>query len=255
MALTELNLLEGRYADASASAEQAAKLFARRADERGTAEAALLKARIAIALGDRDGSKKLLDAIDASQLNAEQKAEFAIAQAQQLALTGAHKEEAARLDEAAKAAADAHSGTLGLRVNFERIRLALAEKDKKAAAEAIAHIREQTLRLNDVPLRLIWLELQTALALQNGDNKQAATHYREALPLLKSVETYAHAALLHAMGERALADDQLQHAAAHAAAEAERARVIAAAPEHSRGALTSELARRQREETGRADAI
>ena len=255
VSLTELNLLEGRYADASASAEQAAKVFARRADERGNAEVALLKARIAIALGDRDGAKKLLDAIDAGQLNAEQKAEFAIAQAQQLALSDERKEESAKLDEAAKAAADAHSGTLGLRVNFERIRVALADKDKKAAADAIAQIRDQTLRLNDVPLRLIWLELQTALALQNGDSKQAATHYREALPLLKGVETYAHAGLLHAMGALALANDQQQQAAAHAAAIAENARVIAAAPEPSRESLKSELARRQREETGRADVI
>jgi len=255
VSLTELNLLEGRYADASASAEQAAKIFARRADERGNAEVALLKARIAIALGDRDGAKKLLDAIDANQLNAEQKAEFGIAEAEQFALSDARKEEAAKLDEAGKAAAEAHSGTLGLRVNFERIRLALADKDKKAAADAVAKIRDQTLRLNDVPLRLIWLELQTALALQNGDSKQAAVHYREALPLLKSVETYAHAGLLHAMGELALAEDQPQHAAAHAAAEAENARLVASAPEQLRESLKSELARRRREETGRADAI
>ncbi len=215
----------------------------------------MLKARIAIALGDRDGAGKLLDAIDAKQLNAEQKAEFAIAQAQQLALSDARKDEAAKLDEAAKAAADAHSGTLGLRVNFERIRLALAAKDKKAATDAIARIRDQTMRLNDVPLRLIWLELQTAFALQNGDNKQAAAHYREALPLLKNVETYARANLLHTMGELALADDQQQHAAASSAATAENARLLAGAPEASRESLKSELARRQREETGRADAI
>jgi tetratricopeptide (TPR) repeat protein/predicted Ser/Thr protein kinase len=255
VSLTELNLLEGRYADAAASVEQAAKIFARRADERGNAEVALLKARIAIALGDRDGAKKLLDIIDANQLNAEQTAEFAIAQAQQFALADARKEQASKLDEAAKAAADAHSGTLSLRVNFERIHLALAEKDTKAAADAVARIREQALRLNDVPLRLVWLELQTALALQNRDNKQAAAHYREALPLLKNVETYARADLLHTMGELALADDQQQHAAARAAASAENARLLAAAPPPSRDTLKSELARRQREETGRADAI
>jgi tetratricopeptide (TPR) repeat protein/predicted Ser/Thr protein kinase len=255
VSLTELNLLEGRYADAEASADQAAKVFARRADERGNAETALLKARIAIALGDREGSKKLLDAIDAAQLNAEQKAEFAIAQAQQLALSGANKDQTAKLDEAAKAAAAAHSGSLGLRVDFERIRVALAGKDKKAAADVVARIRDQALRLNDVPLRLMWLELQTALALQNGDNKQAATHYREALPLLKSVGTYARAGLLHAMGELALTDDKQQQSAAHAAADAESARLLAAAPEASRESLKSELARRRREESGRTDAL
>jgi hypothetical protein len=101
----------------------------------------------------------------------------------------------------------------------------------------------------------MWLELQTALALQNGDNKQAATHYREALPLLKSVGTYARAGLLHAMGELALTDDKQQQSAAHAAADAESARLLAAAPEASRESLKSELARRRREESGRTDAL
>ncbi len=111
------------------------------------------------------------------------------------------------------------------------------------------------MRLNDVPLRLVWLELQTAMALQNGDTRKAATHYRESLPLLKNVETYANAGLLHAMGELALADDQQQRAAAHAAASAEMSRLLAAAPESSRESLKAELIRRAREETGRADVI
>jgi hypothetical protein len=140
-------------------------------------------------------------------------------------------------------------------VEFERIRLALAGADRKAAADVIARIRDQTLRLNDVPLRLTWLELQTALALQNGDNKQAAAHYREALPLLKSVETYAHAGVLHALGALALAGEPQQRAAAEAAAEAEAKRMLAAAPEPSRDSLKSELSRRRREETGRNDVI
>ncbi len=255
VSLTELDLLEGRYADAQASADQAAKVFARRADERGNAETALLKARIALALGDRDGSKKLLDAIDTKQLNAEQKAEFAIAQAQQFALIDARKDESAKLDEAAKAADAAHSGALGMRVEFERVRLSLSEGDKKAASGLMAHVHDQTLRLNDIPLRLTWIELETALALQNGDNKIAAARYREALPLLKSVEHYADAGVLHAMGARAFADDPAQSAAAKSAAAAETNRLLAAAPETLRGLLKAEIDRRVRAQTGRTDVI
>jgi Flp pilus assembly protein TadD len=255
VSLTELDLLEGRYADAQTSVDNAAKIFARRADERGNAETALLNARIALALGDRDGSKKRLDAIDAKQLNAEQKAEFAIAEAQQFELAGARQEQSAELDEAAKAAGTAHSGALGLRVDFERVRLALSGGDKKTAADLLAHIRDQTLRLNDVPLRLVWLELEIALALQNEDNKNAAARYRDTLPLLKAVEKYASAAVIYAMGERALADDPAQRAAAKAAAAAETKRVLAAAPDASRESLKAEIDRRAREETGHADVL
>ncbi len=255
VSLTELALLEGRYADAVASAEQSAKIFARRADERGNAEAALLKARIALALGDRDGAQVLLGAIDANQLNAEQKAEFAIAQAQQFALADARKAQAAKLDDAGKAAAAAHSGVLGLRVDFERIRLALAAGDKKTAADVMLHIRDQTMRLNDVPLRLAWLELEIALALQDGDYKQAAARYREALPMLKSVDTYAYAGTMHALGGLALANDEQQRTAANTATKAENTRVLAAAPEPFRDSLKSELVRRLRTETGRNDVL
>ena len=255
VSLTELDLLEGRYAEAAAAAEQSAKIFARRADERGTAETALLKARIALALGDHDGAKTLLDAIDANALNAEQKAEFAIAQAQRFAEIGARTEQASKLDDAGKAAALAHSGALGLRVDFERIRLSLATGDKMTAADRMKHIRDQTMRLSDVPLRLEWLELEASLGLQNGDYKQAAARYRETLPLLKNVDHYANASTLHALGALALAYDEQQRSAANSAADAESARLLAAAPERFRDSLKSELVRRLRTESGRDDVL
>ena len=97
---------------------------------------------------------------------------------------------------------------------------------------------------------LSWLELEMALALRNGNAKLAAEHYRDALPLLKSVATFAHASLLHGMGKMALADDQAQRSAANSAAIAENKRLMADAPEQLRDSLKSELARRWHEETG-----
>src|SRR5262249_9802497 len=152
--------------------------------------------------------RKLLDAIDQKQLNDEQAAEFAVADAQQSALADDKKARASKLDTAAATADRAHSGALKIRVDFERVRLALADNDKTRAATLMKQIGEQSLRLNDVPLRLSWLELQMALALRTGNAAAAAEHYRETLPLLKNVATYAYAGLLHGMGEVALANDQ-----------------------------------------------
>ncbi len=250
VSLSELSLLEGRYKDAAASVDQAAKIFARRADERGNAETALLSARISLALGDREGSRKLLDQIDPKQLNDEQAAEFQIADAQQVGLANDKKTQASKLDEAAISADHAHSGALRVRVDIERVRLALANDDKARAAALLKQISEQGLALNDVPLRLSWLELEMALALRNGNAKLAAERYRETLPLLKNVTTFAHASLLHGMGEMALADDQAQRTAANSAAVAENTRLMANAPEKLRDSLKSELARRWHEETG-----
>ncbi len=250
VSLTELSLLEGRYKEAESSVDQAAKIFARRSDERGNAETALLKARIALALGDRDGSRRLLDLIDPKQLNDEQAAEFQIAEAQQLGLANDKKGQELKLEEAAASADRAHSGALKIRVDLERVRLALANDDKAHAEALLKQVSEQGLALNDVPLRLFRLELEMALALRNGNAKLAAEHYREVLPLLKNVATFAHASLLHGMGEIALADDQTQRSAAQSAMIDENKRLMANAPEQLRDSLKSELARRWHEETG-----
>jgi tetratricopeptide (TPR) repeat protein len=255
VSLAELSLLEGRYTAAQAFVDQAAKIFARRADERGNAETALLKARIAIALGDRDGSRKLLDAIDQKQLNDEQSAEFQIADAQQAALADDKKTRASKLDEAAKSADRAHSGALKTRVDLERVRLALSTNDTSRAETLMKQIREQGLSLNDVPVRLSWLELETALALRNGNTTAAVENYRAALPLLKTAATYAQASTLHGMGEAALANDPAQRGAAHSAAVAENKRLMDDAPAQMRDSLKSELARRWHEENGRGDVI
>ncbi|MEP6483259.1 MAG: protein kinase [Rudaea sp.] len=250
VSLTELNLLEGRYSDAQASVDQAARIFARRSDERGKAETALLNARIALAVGDRTGASAALARIDQKQLSVEQSAEFHIAEARQAGLDGDRKSQIADLDAAADSAERAHSGALKTRVDLERIELALADADMATAGKLVAQVREQSQRLNEVPLRLRLLELEIALALRNGDSALAATNYRQTLPLLKNVENFAHAGILHAMGELALTADAAQSSAANAAAVIENKRLLADTPEPLRASLKTEIARRWREETG-----
>src|SRR5438876_1065739 len=69
VSLTGLSLLEGNDTAGQDSVEQAAKVFARRSDERGLAECAVLRARVAIALGQADAAAKLLVSIDRKRLN------------------------------------------------------------------------------------------------------------------------------------------------------------------------------------------
>jgi tetratricopeptide (TPR) repeat protein len=252
VSLAELSLLEGRYALAQDSVEQAAKVFARRADKRGLAETALLRARVAITLGEADDSAKLLGAIDRRTLNQEQAAEFLLASAQHAALGADHKTQSAQLDAAAEAAAKSHSGSLSIRIELERVRLALATSDGARASKLLADVRKQNTRLNEVPLRLEWLELETAAALRAGNTAAALVHYRESLPLLKSAGLYSGASLLHSLGQTALTGRAAEATVAREAAANARARLLADAPESARTALESELARRLREERGDA---
>jgi len=250
VSLAELSLLEGRYATAQDSAEQAAKVFARRADERGLAECAVLRARVAIALGQADQAAELLTAIDRKRLNEEQTAEFLLASAQNAAQRNERKLQAMQLDAAAEAAAKVHGGALSLRVDFERVRMALAARDYARTAKLLADVRKQNTRLNDTPLRLQWLELEIAMALRTGSPTAAGAHYRETLPLLKTAGRYAGASTLHALGETAFSGRASDAAAARQAAAAARAQILADAPENARAALASELARRLDEESG-----
>ena len=247
VSVAELALLEGRYAAAQDFVEQATKGFARRADNHGSAEAALIKARIALALGDTNGAGTLLAAINGDQLNQEQAAEFRLASAQHAGMRGDRQAQSAQLDLAAAAAAKAHSGEWSMRIEFERTRAALANGDPIRAAKLLAELSKQSTRLNEVPLRLEWLELEIAAALRAGNAAGAIGHYREALSLLKTVGRYADAGILHTLGEAAYRGHPADADAAHAAAEAARAQLLADAPATVRPLLDAELARRLRE--------
>ncbi|MEO6689862.1 MAG: tetratricopeptide repeat protein, partial [Dokdonella sp.] len=245
--LAELALVEGRYAEAITHAERAAQISARRSDRRTEAGANLQLARIGLALGAVKRADTALGSIHAEQLGNEQQAALQLARAQRMRLDSDQKNALTLLDEAAKSAATAHSGTLDMQIRLERVQLLLASGDRVGARKLLKTFAEETSRLNEVPLRLQWLELEIAAALGEGDRMRAVAYYRQALKLLDDVGNYAHAATIHELGLRALPQGA-ESEAALGAANAARDRQLADAPPEARASLAVQLDRRLREE-------
>ena len=250
--LATLCLAEGRYADALAHAERARQFAARRSDLRIATEGNLLKARAAGALGDDTAVDAALAAIDFAQINDEQRAMFLLATAQRAQAAADYAKAKAKLDEAATAATQAHSGKVGLEVQLQRVRLALAQGDV-AAGKLLATVRTDAIHLGEVPARLEWLELEMAVAVRGGDRGTAIRRYREALPLLKDAGRSADAMFLHRLAAQAYPAGA-ESDAARAAADAARADMLADAPADARGRFEQRLASREHAETGRPDA-
>jgi len=248
ISLADLGLIEGRLADALAASERAQQIFVRRADQRGQSEALLQQARVALAAGDSAGADKALHAIARDKLSVEQRAAYLLADAQRAALAHDGAAADAQLDAAAKAALEAHSGTLGLDVALEQVRRALARADVAGAEKRLVALRKQTTQLSDVPRRLQWLQLELATALRNGNAANAATRYREALLLLKQSGRFRDAWLIYALGERTA--NGTDASAARDAATAARAQLLADAPPAERDAMQALLQRRWQEESG-----
>lgn len=247
--LSELALDEGRYADALGEANRAAELFTRLADQRGQAEAALLRVRVGLALGDTTDINKTLDSIDIAQLGNEQRAAFALASAR-FAMTSDQPSLAAeKLDAAAKTAGNSHSA-IGVQIQLERVRQSLARDDLPLARKSLADVSGESTHLGEVPLRLQWLELEVAAALRSGKLDDAKTYYRQALAILKTTGRWGDATILHRLGADALAAHPAEADAARANAQAQQTLLLQDAPESARPALESELARRWREERG-----
>jgi tetratricopeptide (TPR) repeat protein len=250
--LADLALLEGRYADAETAADRAQQFFARRSDERGEIETNLSKARIVLALGDAATAAKALGAITATALNAEQRGGYELAEARLALLKNDVAGARTKLAEAAKAAAESHSGTLDFRIQLEEARIALASGDRAASDATLAEIARRTTQLGQVPFRLEWIELEMASALRTNRAADVANRYREALALLRDVGRYANAYALHELGTHALPKDGREALAARAAADESRAALIAAAPAASRNLLEAAIARRIEQDLGDA---
>jgi tetratricopeptide (TPR) repeat protein len=249
--LGELALDEGRFAEALAQSARAAEVFGRLSDQRGQAEAALLTTRVQLALGDAAGAGTTLGSITVTQLGSEQHAEHLVAAARQAMISRQYPVVVEKLDEAAKLGIDPH-GTIGAQIQIERIRLSLAQNDLRRAAKQLADLSAESTRLGEVPLRLLWLELQAAAALRGGKPDDAATHYRQALAILKTTGAWADAAILHELGAVALASRPSDASAARANAQAQQTQLLRDAPEGARAGLQAELTRRLRDEAGLA---
>ena len=248
--LADLYLLEGRLADAQTAADRAQQFFSRRSDERGEVESNLSKARVALALGDGDLADKALAAISVDSVNTEQRGAYLLASARRASLAGDKAAATAKLDEAAKAVAESHSGTLDFRLKVERAREAVADRDHARADKLLAALASQTTQMGQVPFRLEYLELDIAASLAAGRKADAVNRYREALALLKDAGRYAHADALHALGARAFAANGAEANAALAAADAARKQLLADAPAEARASLERELARRLQQDIG-----
>ncbi|MDR3388308.1 MAG: protein kinase [Rudaea sp.] len=250
LSLGDLALIEGRFADAITSADRAKQIFVRRADERGQNEAGIQQARIALATGDGVNADKALGSISLEKLSAEQRAAYLFATARRALLARNYAEAAAKLDTATAAASAAHSGSLGVNIQLERVRLALAGNNSALADKLLAALRKQTTQLGEIPLRLAWLELELASALHGTAGADALTHYREAAALLKTSGRYRDAVLIHELGERLPGASSAEAAAAHAAAETARAQLLAETPAAARESLQLLLRQRWEEEAG-----
>jgi tetratricopeptide (TPR) repeat protein len=245
--LAELALVEGRYTEAMAKAEQAAQIAGRRSDRRTETGARLQIVRAGLAIGDTALVDKTLGVIDISQLGSEQKAALFLAMGQREALGGDTKKAGGALDQAGRFAAEAHSGSLDLQVRLERVRLALAARDRAATSRLLQGFAGDSAQLNEIPLRLQWLELEIAGALGDKDKSRAAAHYRQALTLLAGLGSYANAMTIHALGALALAPGTESEVARAAAATA-RERLLAQAPPEAHTSLVQQMDRRLREE-------
>jgi tetratricopeptide (TPR) repeat protein len=246
--LADLALTEGRYRDAQSQAKRALEIATRRSDQRAEVEARLQLVRSALALGVLGEADAGLLAMPAAEsLGSEQRAALQLAMAVRARVAGDRKAAQTRLDESAAAAAEAHSGALDMQIRFERTRLALASGDIARANMLVTALGNETNRLNEVPVRLQWLELAMATELRDGDRKQALAHYRQTLALLKDAGNYAYATTLHELGARAL-HDGAEADAARSAAKTSRERLVADAPADAGTSLTEQLDRRLQEE-------
>ena len=251
--LSELALIEGAFADASSHVGRAEEAFQRRSDRRGQIEASLIKARIALAMGNLAACDEALAAIPSdAEISGEQRAAFLLASARRAYLGGDRTAGASKLEAATKVAADSHLGVLDFRIRLERVRQALAVGETQQANALLTALRGETTLLGQVPLRLELLELESAAALRAGRKSDAANAYRQALPLLKDTGRYAYATTLHELGASALPAGSADASAAKAAAASARAEILADVPPDARAALEKQIDLRLQQDIGDA---
>ncbi|MEO6075741.1 MAG: protein kinase, partial [Dokdonella sp.] len=234
--LGQLALNEGRLDDAQLAARKAAEVFSHRGDQRGQAEAKLLQAAIALALGQAAEAVQIIGSLQPDHLSGDQRIAFYLDKAQAARLDNDAAIVKQHIAAAVTASADSQSA-LAIRVNLERVREALSDNDIAQAASLLTPVRADATRLGEIPLRLDWLELEIATALRGDHAAEAIERYREALAILRSTGRWIGSVLLHRLGALALLDRPAEAQAARDAADAQQAQLLADAPADARNSL------------------
>ncbi|HEU4813113.1 MAG TPA: tetratricopeptide repeat protein [Xanthomonadaceae bacterium] len=212
--LAELELWQGHVAQAMEQASRAEDLFRQREDQRGLADAGLLRAQALLAAHADDQAASVLDDLAPvlAGASAEQRAMERLLRAQLARRAGADEAATAALAQARALAAASGVRQLQLHIALEAAR----------EGEPDAALDEATARLGHAGLRLAWLEwrMREALAGPEPVPAEALAAWREASVLLREGDfVRAHrlqrlaAQALTASGDEAAADTARARAA------------------------------------------
>ena len=206
--LAELELLQGHLDAAIEQATKAEALFKQRDDQRGIADAGLLRVQALLAAHADGAARQALDGLGPAiaQASAEQRGIAALLQAQIAHGAGDRKAGTKSLAQARRHAQASGVKLLQLQVALQS---AAGNRADPALEGAIAGLGHAALRLQGARAAM-------QRSLDGGEAEAAARTYRETLPLLRRGD-YVDAFRLHDLGARALADTGSTSAAANAA--------------------------------------
>lgn len=206
--LAELELQQGHIEAAVAQAEKAEALFRERGDQRGLADAGLLRVQALMAVhADAQARKALADLAGAvAQSSSEQRGIAALLDS----LLAARAGDAAA---AGKAYAQARQFATASGIRQLQLRVAIHGKGNLAALDA------PTAALGHVPLRLEWTEAMLQANGTSAANGSASERiYRSIAPLLRRGD-YGRAFRIHGLAAAALAGEDISRSAADRACE------------------------------------
>lgn len=229
--LAELEIVQGHVGVALAHLDRARTLFAELQDQRGSVDAALLRARAMLVVGALDKAADILAAAepDLEPASREQRALAALLRAEL-----ARRQQRDRDSRRALAQARELAASSGVTV----VRLAADTLDQTAPERTLLAIQ----KLGDVPLQLLWYRLALRRDLARGDHPTAIDHYRAAAGLLEGRGDHAGAFELHRLGGLALAagGNRAAARAAHDAAAAALQSLSEGLPESLREVLDAD---------------
>lgn len=206
--LAELELQQGHIGDAIAQAEKAEALFRERGDQRGLADAGLLRVQALMAVhADVEARKALAGLGEAvAQSSSEQRGIAALLESMLAASAG-------DVAAANKAHAEARRFAAASGIRQLQLRVAVHGKGDLAALDG------PTAALGHVPLRLEWMEAKLeAKSASPGKDPGLERNYRSIAPLLRRGD-YGRAFRIHGLAAPELTDANASRSAAERACE------------------------------------